>query len=288
MAKKTYKMSKIEMFDTFVPIIAVCWVLVFAYISLFVSSSTLAMITVMPVFFLYAIYLVAGAYYCYKEVDVLKAFGKDTYEAEELLKNANITDKAFSEDMPPAPLHWMLSDKKRTIVAEQTKHGLFIYENPMGVLTNNPTFNVQMERLSGYMQSSSDEPENRFSKNYEIIPDSRGMGGIGLPGDWSSGSRFIKACFIRENSVLQGGEEDNVNHFFHILYSVFHQRGCVRVNGKYEITRYSSCCNLNKGIYYYTTYDDSTIKGVDMMKENLDGCRLLEYNLQSDGIKMQN
>lgn len=82
MAKKTYKMSKIEMFDTFVPIIAVCWVLVFAYISLFVSSSTLAMITVMPVFFLYAIYLVAGAYYCYKEVDVLKAFGKDTYEAE--------------------------------------------------------------------------------------------------------------------------------------------------------------------------------------------------------------
>jgi len=213
---------------------------------------------------------------------------KDTYEAEELLKNANITDKAFSEDMPPAPLHWMLSDKKRTIVAEQTKHGLFIYENPMGVLTNNPTFNVQMERLSGYMQSSSDEPENRFSKNYEIIPDSRGMGGIGLPGDWSSGSRFIKACFIRENSVLQGGEEDNVNHFFHILYSVFHQRGCVRVNGKYEITRYSSCCNLNKGIYYYTTYDDSTIKGVDMMKENLDGCRILEYNLQSDGIKMQN
>lgn len=82
MAKNNYKMSKIEMFDTFIPIIAVCWVLVFSYISLFVSSSALAMITVMPVFFLYAFYLFGSAYYCYKEVDVLKAFGKDTYEVE--------------------------------------------------------------------------------------------------------------------------------------------------------------------------------------------------------------
>ncbi len=75
-------MSKIEMFDTFVPIIAVCWVLVFAYISLFNSSGTLALFTVMPIFFLYALYLIGSAVYTYKELDILKAMEKDTYEVE--------------------------------------------------------------------------------------------------------------------------------------------------------------------------------------------------------------
>lgn len=82
MAKKTYKMTKIEVFDTFVPIFSVCWVLVFAYIALFTESSLLAMITVMPMFFIYGLYLIGSAIYCYKEVEILKALDMDTYEAE--------------------------------------------------------------------------------------------------------------------------------------------------------------------------------------------------------------
>lgn len=82
MSKKAYKMTKIEIFDTFVPIVCVCWVLVFAYIALFNGSSLLALITVMPVFFLYGLYLIGSAFYCYKEVEVLQALGMDTYEAE--------------------------------------------------------------------------------------------------------------------------------------------------------------------------------------------------------------
>ncbi len=82
MAKKTYKMSKIEMFDTFVPIIGVCWVLVFSYISLFIGSGTLALITVMPVFFLYGLYLIGSAVYCYKELEILRKLGQDSYEVE--------------------------------------------------------------------------------------------------------------------------------------------------------------------------------------------------------------
>ena len=48
---------------------------------------------------------------------------------------------------------------------------------------------------------------------------------------------------------------------------------------KYEITIYSSCCNMDKGIYYYTTYENSQITAVDMNKENLDGCNLVNYDL---------
>ena len=59
--------------------------------------------------------------------------------------------------------------------------------------------------------------------------------------------------------------------------------------GKYEITIYSSCCNMDKGIYYYTTYENSQITGIDMNKENLDGYELKNYDLiKGQQIHMQN
>lgn len=82
MAKKTQRMTKIEIFDTFMPIFCVTWVLVFAYIALFTNSSVLALITVMPLFFIYGLYIIGSAIYVYKEMDILKELGKDTYELE--------------------------------------------------------------------------------------------------------------------------------------------------------------------------------------------------------------
>lgn len=82
MAKKTQRMTKVEIFDTFMPIFCVTWVLVFAYIALFANSSLLALITVMPLFFIYGLYIIGSAIYVYKELDILKELGKDTYELE--------------------------------------------------------------------------------------------------------------------------------------------------------------------------------------------------------------
>lgn len=71
-----------------------------------------------------------------------------------------------------------------------------------------------------------------------------------------------------------------MSQFFHILHSVEQQRGCCDVGGeKYEITIYTSCCNADKGIYYYTTYENHQITGVDMHAENLDGAELARYPL---------
>ncbi len=80
MSKKTYKMSLQEQLDAFIPIIAVVWVLIFSYISYFIPSKTLALITVMPVFFLYALFSIGSALYTYKELEIAEALGKDTYE----------------------------------------------------------------------------------------------------------------------------------------------------------------------------------------------------------------
>ena len=70
------------------------------------------------------------------------------------------------------------------------------------------------------------------------------------------------------------------SQLFHILYSVYQQKGCVCLeDGVYEYTEYTSCCNLTRGIYYYTTYDNSQITAVDIHKENLNGNNLIQYPL---------
>ncbi|WP_270657084.1 linear amide C-N hydrolase, partial [Eubacterium callanderi] len=78
--------------------------------------------------------------------------------------------------------------------------------------------------------------------------------------------------------------------FFHILGSVNQERGCVRLaEDTYEITIYSSCCNVDKGVYYYKTYENSQITGVDMHNENLDNQSLVSYPLiKEQQIKIQN
>lgn len=140
------------------------------------------------------------------------------------------------------------------------------------------------------MQLSSKSPENRFSKELNLEKYSRGMGAIGLPGDLSSQSRFVRVAFVKMNSKSSDTEEESVSQFFHILNSVDQQRGCCELDdGKYEITIYTSCCNVSKGIYYYTTYNNHQITAIDMNKEELESENLIRYPIiLNEQIKFQN
>ncbi len=211
-------------------------------------------------------------------------------EARERLKTINLVKIPFSDELPLAPLHWMISDREESITVESVREGLKVYDNPTGILTNNPSFDMQMLNLNNYMCLSSGNPVNHFSKELQLDAYSRGMGAIGLPGDLSSMSRFVKAAFTKMNSVSGDSESESISQFFHILGSVAHPRGSVRIGeGQYEITIYTSCCNTDKGIYYYTTYENSQITGVDMHKENLDGTELAAYPLvKKQQIRMEN
>ncbi len=213
-----------------------------------------------------------------------------TAEAERLLARMNLADIPFSEKLPPSPLHWIISDRERSLTVESVKEGLKVYENPVGVLTNNPPFPVQLFGLNNYMSLSTEPPQNQFSDKLELDAYSRGMGAMGLPGDLSSASRFVKCAFTKLNSKAGESESESISQFFHILGSVEQQRGCVHMGeGKYEITIYSSCCNTDKGIYYYTTYENSQITGIDMRREDLDGSGLLTWPLrEGQRIFMEN
>ncbi len=204
-------------------------------------------------------------------------------QAKELLGRINITGEAFSEDLPVSQLHWIIADKEQAITVESVKDGLKIYDNPIGVLTNNPPFNMQMFNLNNYMTLSPMPPRNTFAPDIKLDVYSRGMGAIGLPGDLSSQSRFVRAAFTKLNSVSDPDEKSSVGQFFHILGTVEQTRGCcVLENGKQEITVYTSCCNADKGIYYYTTYNNRQITAVDMHRENLVSTELKTYPLVSD------
>lgn len=214
---------------------------------------------------------------------------KNISEVRKTLQNINITNDSFSDEYTPSPLHWMIADRDECIVVEPMRSGVKIYDNPVGVLTNNPTFDYQMFNLNNYMNLSINPMINTFSKELKLENYSRGMGGMGIPGDLSSMSRFVKAAFTKINSVSGDDEIESVSQFFHILGSVAQQRGLVKLDdGKYEITVYSSCCNTDKGIYYYATYENSHINGVDMHNADLEGRNLISYPLilkQNPAIK---
>lgn len=211
-------------------------------------------------------------------------------QARALLAKLNIRNTRFDAKLPIAQLHWMIADRGEAVTVEAVVDGLKIYDNPVGVLTNNPPFPEQMSALNNYMHLSAKPPVNTFAPGLELHQYSRGLGALGLPGDLSSQSRFVRAAFVRMNAVSGTGEQESVSQFFHILGAVDQQRGCcVLEDGAYEITLYTSCCNACKGIYYYTTYDNHQITAVDMHRENLDGGELVRYPaIKEEQILIQN
>lgn len=215
---------------------------------------------------------------------------KDLQQAKALLEKLNLTEDAFSQQLPPASLHWIVADRHGAVTVEATTSGLHIYDNPVGVLTNSPTFPEHLFHLNDFMQLSAGEPENRFCPGIDLRPYSRGMGAMGLPGDLSSRSRFVRAAFGKLNSVSGESEVESVHQFFHILGTVEQIRGCCRMSdGGYEVTQYTGCCDTDAGIYYYTTYENSRIIGLDMHRENLDGQDLVSYPLaKTNGFDTQN
>ncbi len=211
-------------------------------------------------------------------------------EARQLLRRVNVWKLPFSRSYPLSPLHWLLSDKQESVTVETLQDGMCVTVNPIGVLTNNPPFPYHMYHLVNHLNLTAAPPENRFSTKLELNPYSLGMGAMGLPGDLSSASRFVRAAFAKYNAVTPDSEESCVHQFFHMLSFVSQPRGLTAVsNDEFEYTLYSSCCNTDTGVYYYTTYDNSRITCVDLHREALDGSELRFYPLVTDSqILVQN
>ncbi len=175
---------------------------------------------------------------------------KSIGEARCRLENINLISAPFKKSLPLPTLHFYIADRSGSLVFEATKYGNQIYDNYVGVLTNNPQFNVQLDLLSNYENLKNQTRTGTFSQNN---PYSLGLSAYGLPGDPSSSSRFVRAVFLRHYSIWEKGEE--VSQMLHLLDSVAVPKGAViNQKGECHYTLYQSCIDTSECRYYFRTY----------------------------------
>lgn len=181
-------------------------------------------------------------------------------EAKNLLRDINIVDIPFSDELLNTHLHWIFADKTGALTVEPTKEGLSVFDNQLGVLANNPPFETMLESFKSYEFDSSRLKNPLF------------------PGDFSSKSRFARAVFVKENSYKPKTEQESLAQFFHIMNSVNVPKGCVILeNGKPHFTQYTSCIDTKKGVYYYKNYENPKTHKIDMNSCNLDGDKIFSF-----------
>ena len=202
----------------------------------------------------------------------------DISQAVSLLSRTAIVDEPLNTDTPNTPLHWHIADKNGALVVECTADGMKLHDDPVGVLTNDPPFDFHLYNLRQYVAVTAEYPKCRYLEKYELSPFGRGFGAIGLPGDFSPPSRYVRAAFLKHNSVCGEDESSRISQLFHVLDNVAMPRGSVlTADGREELTAYSCC--MSEGVYYYKTYVNSCICAVDMRRECVDGTELIAYSV---------
>ena len=185
-------------------------------------------------------------------------------EARRLLDSTHLVNIPFSSSLPLTPLHWHIADQTCSATLENTRDGLHLYDNSVGVLTNNPAFHFQLTNLCQYMNLVTGSPKNCFSSISGLVPFGQGLGCVGLPGDFSPASRFVKAAYLNLSSICNDDEASSISQVFHILDSVSLVKGSVITSDDLcDVTTYSCCMNATKGIYYYKTYNNNQLTAVD-------------------------
>lgn len=197
-------------------------------------------------------------------------------EVEEALKDIAITAVPFSAQFQPSLLHWIVSDAKRCIVVEYTEDGMHVYDNDLFVLTNQPTFPYQHENVRSYISLTPEFPADVKWSDDTLSPYGSGSGMRGIPGDFYSPSRFIRAAYFNAHYPEQKGEDANVLRTFRTLQGAAMVLGGAKMgNGDFEYTTYTSCFSHNTMNYYYSSYEDPTIRKYEMSSVDSDGGKVV-------------
>lgn len=208
-----------------------------------------------------------------------------TSEARKLLEITRIVDIPFSSRLPLTPLHWIFADGADSFVLETTKNGMKLYDAPADVLTNEPPYDFQMTNLAQYLNLSNGVPDNVLSAIPGVSPFGKGLGAIGLPGDFSPASRFVKAVYLLKNSPAEMSDRESLAQFFHILEAAAVPRGMISLDdGRDYFTLYSSCIDASAGVYYYRTYFTNQLASASLRSEELSSEKLIKIPLKTHQI----
>lgn len=217
----------------------------------------------------------------YELIPFLLGAVSDVPSAKKILSNIVLCDIAFSGEIGTSPLHWQISDSKgRCIVFEQSSDGVKIYDNKTGVLTNEPPFPAQISHLENFRGLSNYSKGGKMKDRFKLPESSFGGGAIGLPGDASSLSRFVRAAYLSAYAEFEEGEEERIAALFHIFEGVSIVKGCVKNHrGKNHYTHYISLMDTCEGIYRYKWYESASFNSVSFSDFELDAELLFECPL---------
>lgn len=207
--------------------------------------------------------------------------------AQELLTRINLCDTPFVPGLPVAPMHFFFSDGTQHLVIEPQVDGLHVYEDDIAVLTNNPPYPTQRANLENYLHL------RRANEGGGILPASpygEGLAMVGLPGDYSPMSRYVRTAILKA-SLEQVGAEESPHpeaEVMHLLHAVSMVRGSVITAAQnYDITRYCVCFSTETGTCTFHTYDNVQPYAVSFSDHDLDGEELQVYALPSTSTPRQ-
>lgn len=212
-------------------------------------------------------------------------------EAKQVLQKVSLVNIDFSDQLPLAPLHYLIADKTgAALTVESTKSGLHVYDNPLGVMANNPEFPEQMTNIANYQNVAPGKPINTLVPGVELNTYSRALASNMLPGGMDSESRFVRAAFAKAHAPQGHDELDEVNNYFHIMNAVAQPKNLDEVKpGTFEYTIYTDCINMKTLTLYYTTYDNAQINAVKFDQQDRNGSELATFDmLKQQAINYQN
>lgn len=198
----------------------------------------------------------------------------DQVQAE--LDQVAIVGTTLSPQMPASYLHWIIADGTRSIVVEYTDQGMQVFADGFDVLANQPGFAWHAENLRSYLNVTPDSPVNVQWNGVALEPFGCGGGMRGLPGDYYSPSRFVRAAYLNANYPARETEEENVTRMFRTLEGVSMIDGAARmIDGDFERTIYTGGFSALTNTYYYSTYDDPAIRAFPLGDFDLSGDQLI-------------
>ena len=197
-------------------------------------------------------------------------------EVKAVLQSAVIVDVPFSNILPNTPLHWHIAAPDGAVILEAVADGLRIYDDTVGVLTNNPPYPFHVTNLRRYAglsenplpEEGSDRQKTHPGETYDL-----GVGLVGLPGDATSPARFVRCATLKRLTAWESlTHNEALGQFFRLLGAVAVPYGVVLTKeGACHATRYSCCMDTETMTYHVLTDQTITPFSVTLTKERCEG-----------------
>lgn len=222
-----------------------------------------------------------------KDVDAKKSMAPWEFMSWALMNFANVAqikaalgDVSIINIVQPdlkvvPPFHYVFHDAGGAVlVVEPIKGKLVAHDNPYGVMTNSPPFDWHVNNLGNYLKLTPMEPDPIKVFGQTVRPISTGAGFLGMPGDSTSPSRFIRALAYSSTITPAKNADENVRLAEHVLHNFDIPIGSIRttINKQtfMELTQWSVISDLKNGRFYFSTYDYQPLRMVDLKQTNFD------------------